>query len=220
MKLTWIPGLALAGALAVSVPALAAHAEVDVSASASDDIAPEKLKVGSTVPAKLALTDFDGNSVSFEDLRGKVVLLHFWSSRCPAEKHANPVFKQMEARYAKSKDVVMIGIAANQNELGAKPGEGDDFTGFYTELRDQRDKVGLEHTILADHGNRVSGMFQARTTPHCYVIDGKGVVRYSGALDDDPRGKKGEEATNYLVQSATAILAGEKLPVTETKPYG
>ena len=126
----------------------------------------------------------------------------------------------MEARYAKSEDVVMIGIASNQNELGAKPGEGDDFAGFYTELRDQRKKVGLGHTILADHSNVVSTMFQARSTPHCFAIDAKGVVQYAGALDNDPRGKKGDEATNYLVDAATSMLAGEKLAVTETKPYG
>ena len=209
MKLSWIPGLVLASALAASV-----------SAAPSDDVEPVKLKVGSTVPANVSLSDFEGVSLSFGDLRGKVVILHFWSSRCPSQKHADPVFRQMEARYAKSKDVVMLGIAANQNELGAKPGEGDDYADFYSELREKRDKVGLTHTILADHGNTVSSMFQARSTPHCFVVDAKGVIRYAGALDNDPKGKKGDQARNYLVETATAILAGEKLTVTETKPYG
>ena len=80
--------------------------------------------------------------------------------------------------------------------------------------------MGYEHTILADHGNVVSNLFGARSTPHCYVIDKEGVIRYAGALDDDPRGKKGENATNYLMEATSAILAGTKLPVTETKPYG
>ena len=218
MKLHWIScslaGLLLAGA---------AHAAMTRTAPVIDSPPVdevEKLKVGSTVPAGITLADFEGKKTSFEDLRGKIVLLHFWSDRCPAEKHANPVFKKMEVHYAKSEDVVMLGIASNQNELGAKPGKDADYSEHYVSLRKQRDKVGLTHTILADHGNVVSDLFQARTTPHCFVIDKEGVIRYSGALDDDPRGKKGEEATNYLVDAATAILAGEKLAVTETKPYG
>jgi len=161
-----------------------------------------------------------GKATSFKDLRGKVVLIHFWSDRCPAEKHADPVFKAMEAKYKDSKDVVLLGIASNQNELGAKPGEGDAYEGFYTSLRKKRDEVGYTHTILADHGNVVSDLFGAKSTPHCFVVDRKGVLQYSGALDDDPNGKKGEQATNYLVDAATALLADKKPEVQATKPYG
>jgi peroxiredoxin len=211
----------LLGAVTAATSALATAAEpsTPLARSAADDT-PKKLEIGSTVPADLSLKDFEGRKTTFGDLRGKIVLLHFWSDRCPAERHADPIFKQMDDRYADSKDVVMIGIAANQNELGAEPGPDDDWSKFYTNLREKRDKVGYRHTILADHGNRVSAMFQARSTPHCFVIDRKGVIRYAGALDDDPRGSKGDEATNYLVDAATAILAGKQPAVTETKPYG
>lgn len=209
--------LVLAGALAL--PAVAASLSTEpVETARTDEV--ETLKIGSTVPETLALKDFEGRATSFKDLRGKIVLLHFWSDRCPAERHGDPVFKSMEEKYAKSKDVVLLGIASNQNELGPQPGEGDDYAKFYESLRKKRDKVGYHHTILADHGNVVSNLFQARSTPHCFVIDKKGVLRYSGALDDDPAGRKGEEATNYLVEAAKALLAGEDLPVTETKPYG
>ena len=126
----------------------------------------------------------------------------------------------MEREYADSKKIVMLGIASNQNELGAKPAEGDDFAEFYTSLRKKRDKVGYKHTILADHGNVVSDMFGARSTPHCFVIDAKGVLQYSGALDDDPRGKKGDGATNYLMEAAIALSEGRKPEVNSTKPYG
>jgi thiol-disulfide isomerase/thioredoxin len=178
------------------------------------------LAIGSTVPDTIQLMDFEGKPTSFKDLRGKIVLLHFWSDRCPAEKHADPVFLAMEKKYAGSKDVVLLGIASNQNELGEKPGEGADYKSFYTSLRKKRDEVGYKHTILADHGNTVSDLFGARTTPHCYVIDAKGVLQYSGALDDDPAGQKGDAAINYLVKAAEALQAGKQPEVTTTKPYG
>ena len=220
MKIRNAVFLAIAGALAA--PAVAATFETTDAQNLSTVIPGESttLKIGSTVPADLELKDFEGQATSFKSLRGKTVLLHFWSDRCPAERHANPIFKKMEAKYADNPDIVMLGIASNQNELGKAPGRGDDYSNFYTDLRKKRDEVGYKHTILADHGNVVSKMFQARSTPHCYVIDKEGVIRYSGALDDDPRGKKGDKATNYLVDAATALMKGEKLAVTETKPYG
>jgi thiol-disulfide isomerase/thioredoxin len=181
---------------------------------------PTVLKLGSTVPETVQLPDFDGKNTSFKELRGKVVILHFWSDRCPAERHADPVFKKMEGTYADNKDVVMIGINSNQNELGAKPGKDADRSTLYSKLRAKVKKVGYSHSILVDHGNEVSTLFGARSTPHCFVIDKKGAIAYSGALDDDPRGKKGEAATNYLVDATTALLAGKKPEVTKTKPYG
>jgi len=228
MKLKLIPLLAVAGliaapGLASSITDSAPSTQDEKKREGGEKKKDEKAKtfdVGSTVPETIKLTDFEGKAVSFKDLRNKVVILHFWSDRCPAERHANPVFMEMEKKYAKSKDVVMLGIASNQNELGTKPGEGAKPADFYKDLRKKRDSVGYKHTILADHGNVVSAAFGARTTPHCYVIDKKGVIQYVGALDDDPRGKKGDKATNYLVNAATAILAGKKPEVTSTKPYG
>jgi thiol-disulfide isomerase/thioredoxin len=222
MKRLSLPVLFLAGALAA--PSLATSStgapglEDEVPAATQEK--PKVLKLGSKVPETLKLRDFEGKETSFKQLRGKVTIVHFWSDRCPAEKHANPIFKEMEKKYAGSKDVVMIGIASNQNELGAKPGENADYKQHYVSLRKQRDKVGYKHTILADHGNAVSKLFQAKTTPHCFVIDAKGVLRYSGALDDDPRGRKGAEATNYVVDAVDAVLAGKKPAVEKTKPYG
>jgi thiol-disulfide isomerase/thioredoxin len=226
MNTKWISVLALAGFIAA--PAVASTIS-DSAPSVQDEKKQREgkdkkkvkiLKLGSTVPEAIKLTGLDGKDVSFKDLRGKVAIVHFWSDRCPAERHANPIFLGMEKKYAKSKDVVMIGIAANQNELGDKPGKDAKYADFYKGLRKKRDSVGYKHTILADHGNVVSTIFGARTTPHCYVIDKKGVIQYVGALDNDPRGKKGAEATNYLVDAATAILADKKPTVQTTKPYG
>ncbi|MCP3916268.1 MAG: redoxin domain-containing protein [bacterium] len=221
MTPNWTP-LLLIGALAMPIAvAVQGPAPKPVeNPKPADDKKPTKLKVGSTVPATLALTSLDGDEVTFKDLREKVVILHFWSDRCPAERHANPIFMQMEAKYADSKDVVMIGVASNQRELGEKPGKKDDYKGFYAGLKKKRDKVGYKHTIYADHGNAISNLFQARSTPHCFVIDKKGVIQFSGALDDDPRGKKGKDATNFCNDATTAILAGKKPAVSSNKPYG
>ena len=51
-----------------------------------------------------------------------------------------------------------------------------------------------------------------------YVVDPKGVVRYIGAIDDDPWGEKTK--TNYVRSALNDGLAGKAVAVAETKPYG
>ncbi|HKB15137.1 MAG TPA: redoxin family protein [Planctomycetota bacterium] len=181
---------------------------------------PGALELGSVVPETLELVDFDGKKTTFKEWRGKAVILHFWSTRCPAEVHADPVFQKLEKHYADSKDVVMVGIASNQNELGPKPPAGSDLSKQYGEFREKIKDLGYKHPIFPDHGNALSDVFQAKTTPHCFVLDRKGTIVYSGALDDDPRGAKGEAATIYVKDAAAAVVAGKEVPVRETKSYG
>lgn len=187
-------------------------------AQEGDDAKP--LKIGSTVAETVELRDMDGKKLSFKELRGKVVLIHFWSDRCPAEKHADPVMKSLEGYFAEKKDVVIVGIASNQNEIGEAPKDGEDLSKRYTNYRKKLEEIGFKHRIFIDHGNQISALFQAKSTPHCFVVDAKGVLRYSGALDDDLAGEKGDKAKVYVRDAVDALLAGKAVEVAETKPYG
>jgi hypothetical protein len=67
----------------------------------------------------------------------------------------------------------------------------------------------------------VGKLYDARTTPHMFVIDAAGVLRYDGAIDDDPRGKKqAAERTAYVKQVLDAVLSGQAPPHANTRPYG
>ncbi len=179
----------------------------------------ELLKVGATVPETLSMKDLDGKALSFKELRGKVVIVHFWSDRCPAEIHGDPVTKSLEKTFA-GKDVVILGIASNQNELGSPPPKEADYSKQYLNFRAKIKEVGFTHRIVADHGNVLSNLFQAKSTPHCFVIDQKGVLRYAGALDDDPGENKGDKAKVFVRDAADALLAGKEVEVKETRAYG
>jgi cytochrome oxidase Cu insertion factor (SCO1/SenC/PrrC family) len=218
MKCWCIPVLALAGALALPIAAQTGQVKQDEKPVETPKDA--VLKLGSTVDEKVTLTDFDGKTLSFKELRGKVVIVHFWSDRCPAERHANPVFKKLEGWCAEKKDVVLVAVCSNQNELGPEPAKDADRSKHYTNFRDKIREVGFTHRVFADHGNKISSLFQAKTTPHCFVIDAKGVLRYAGALDDDPAEKKGDAAVVYVRDAAEALLAGKDVAVQETRPYG
>lgn len=216
MKNNWLPALLIGSALALPVVAQQPKPDDKPPVEAPKV---ELLKVGSSVAESLSMKDLDGKSLSFKELRGKVVIVHFWSDRCPAEVHGDPVTKSLEKTF-EGKDVVILGIAANQNELGSEPPKDADYSKQYKNLREKIAEVGFKHRIIADHGNKLSNLFQAKTTPHCYVIDQKGVLRYAGALDDDPGEQKGDKAKVYVRDAAVELLAGKEVEVKETRSYG
>lgn len=218
MKIPCLSALALLGALALP---LAAQQERPVAAPVEAAAKIEPYKIGATIDEKLVLTDIDGKTVSFKDLRNKVVLLHFWSVQCPFEKVADPKMVALEQRWASNKDVVVIAVNANATEIGAELQRSDDpAKPAYANIREHLKAKKMDFRVFVDHGNKLADLFGGKSTPHCFVIDQKGVLRYAGALDDDPQGDKGAATKEYARDAVEAVVAGKDPAVTETKPYG
>jgi peroxiredoxin len=78
---------------------------------------------------------------------------------------------------------------------------------------------GLPYPILVDQSGEVGHLYDAKTTPHMYVIDGDGKLVYMGAIDDDPRGSS-EKPANYVAAALDQVLAGKAVATAETTPYG
>jgi thiol-disulfide isomerase/thioredoxin len=169
--------------------------------------------VGSVVPGDITMKDIYGKEYSLQDFRGKIVFIHFWSIVCPYEKLAEPKCIDIQKEFG-GKGVVELAINANQRELNA---DGDVPN---ANLREHVEKAGVNFTVAVDPGNKITDLFGGQSTPHCFVIDKEGVLRYAGALDDDPKGAKGKDATPYVRNAIEAILAGKEVPITTTKPYG
>jgi len=185
---------------------------------------PKVLAVGEMLPKDLALHDLDGKVHKLADLHGKVVVLHFWSDRCPAEVLAEPKINTLTKDYEK-KDVIVFGVAANAGEIGEKPEpkafeEKDATKRPYAGLRKKAAESAVNHAILADHGAVLGKLLDAKTTPHTFVIGKDGALAYTGALDDDANGKNPERAANFVRNAVDALLDGKKVEVSTTKPYG
>ena len=192
--------LALLPLLAAAAPGLPPAASAPVA-------------VGAVVPKDVTLTDIYGKTHTLADYRGKVVFIHFWSIVCPYEKLAEPKCIDIQKAYG-DKGVVEIAINANQGELKSDGGAP------YANLRDHVEKAGVTFLVTVDPGNKVTDVLGGQSTPHCFVIDRDGVLRYSGALDDDPRGTKGASAVSYVRDALDAVLAGKPVATPTTKPYG
>jgi alkyl hydroperoxide reductase subunit AhpC len=82
-----------------------------------------------------------------------------------------------------------------------------------------KEKNGFSYPILQDASGTVGHAYGAKTTPGMFVIDEKGVLRYSGAIDDDPRGKVATP-TNYVQKAVNAVASGQPVSPSVTESYG
>jgi thiol-disulfide isomerase/thioredoxin len=233
MRSTLLPAFLFVAYVAGQTPPSPAPAPAEVPPAPAKEPAkepakapapPQVLALGGELPKDLVLRDLDGKEQKFGLLRGKVVVFHFWSSTCPYEELAEPKLIRLAADFA-NKDVAVFGIASNHGEIGEAPDpkafeQKDADQRPYAALRRQVAQVGCNHPILVDHGGTVAKLLGAQTTPHCFVFDPKGLLRYRGALDDSPNSETGADTKQYVRVAVEALRAGEQVPLAETKPYG
>ena len=77
----------------------------------------------------------------------------------------------------------------------------------------------LTYPVLNDAKGTVGHLYDAKTTPHMYIINTDGKLVYAGAIDDDPNGTKATKV-NYVDKALTELLAGKTIEIAESKPYG
>lgn len=170
------------------------------------------LDVGDTIPAETMLRDVDGKEHRFGDLRGKIVVLDFWSISCPVSVAYEERFKAFHADLQKMENVVLLAIDANATEVDL---EAED---PYARIKAYRKKAEVRFPVLVDLDNVLADRLGAQTTPHVYVLDKEGVIRYQGSFDDEAKPEK--VTKQYARDAVDALRRGEKPPVERTKAFG
>jgi hypothetical protein len=76
--------------------------------------------------------------------------------------------------------------------------------------------------FLLDHDGTVGQAYGAKTTPHMYVIDGEGVLRYNGAIDSNPSADPADipGATQHVEAALGDLAANRAVARGTTQPYG
>jgi hypothetical protein len=102
-------------------------------------------------------------------------------------------------------DAIMLSIASNRSENGE-------------DLKTVSEARHLP-TVLIDAQCSVADLYEAQTTPHVYVIDREGILRYRGSVDDMTFRKR--IPTRFFLDEAVEALLDKRLPaVTESPAYG
>jgi peroxiredoxin len=171
-------------------------------------------QVGQPAPDFTA-TDINGKTIKLSDYKGKIVVLESYNLDCPfCHNHYRSGAMQELQKEMADKGVVWLLV----NSVGPRfPGHRSP-EAARKELAEQKMKVTA---WIDDSSGAVGKKYGMRTTPHMFVIDQKGVLAYQGAIDDrvatdgDPR-----SARNYVREAVQKLLAGEKVEVSQTRPYG
>jgi len=171
--------------------------------------------VGQPAPDFVA-ADTSGKPVKLSSFRGKTVVLEWNNPGCPfVQKHYNSGNMQKTQDAAVQQGVVWLTINS-----GA-PGKQGYMTGAEAIAFEKSEKAKATAYLLDPKGI-VGKLYDAKTTPHMYVIDPKGTLVYAGAIDDKPTADPDDIKTaNNLVLSALADMkAGKPVAVATSKPYG
>ena len=175
--------------------------------------APAVAQLGQPAP-DFSLTDTEGATWSLSAQRGKIVVIEWFNPGCPFVKYAyNEGPLKDLASAVRGDDVVWVNI--NSGAPG-KQGHGLEVN------RAAREAWKIAQPVLIDEDGRVGRLYEARTTPHLYIIDKQGVLAYRGALDNAPLGKvEGDEAPmNYVRAALAEVQAGRPVTTPETVAYG
>lgn len=190
-------GLAFALTLAAS-PVLAADA-----------------KIGEPAPA-FTLTDTAGVTHNLSDFAGKTVVLEWTNHECPfVKKHYNGENMQRQQAGATGDGVVwlVVNSSAEGKQGHVSAAQADQI---------QADWKAQQTAYLFDTDGTVGKAYGAKTTPHMYIIDPDGVLRYNGAIDSIPSANVAdiEQAEQYVEIALAELAEGKDVSRPLTQPYG
>jgi peroxiredoxin len=191
---------------ALRTPVAAAVLLVALTACGGPSLA--EVAIGQPAPP-FELTGVDGRKVALADFKGKIVVLEWMNPNCPFSRH-HAESKTMQTTAAKHPEVVWLAI--NSTKTGHSDYLAPETYAKFLAAN------GITYPVLYDPDGRVGRAYGAKTTPHLYVIDGKGTLAYAGAIDDDPR--IAAPTVNYADAALNALAAGKTPEPATTKPYG
>lgn len=172
--------------------------------------------VGKPAPA-FTVTDTKGKSHSLDSYEGKWVVLEWFNHDCPyTRKHYSTNNMQRLQREYTEKGIVWISV------VSSAPGTQGYLASAADADRAMAERKASPTFIVRDTAGTLGQLYAARTTPHLYVIDPEGVLRYAGAIDNKPSPSPGDipAAQNYLKAALDAGLAGKPIAIGTTQPYG
>ena len=172
-------------------------------------------KVGAPAP-DFTVTDQAGKQHKLSEFKGKNVVLEWYNKDCPfVRKHYDSKNMQKLQTDLTAKGVVWLSV------ISSAPGKQGYLSA--TDAQKQMSTEGMKSTaVLLDETGAMGKAYEAKTTPHMYLVDASGVLRYNGAIDsnDSADSKTIAGAENYIVAAVNAVTTNKKVAKETTKPYG
>lgn len=178
------------------------------------------INVHAIAPGEVApnfkLPGIDGKEYQLSDFKEKTVVLEWYNRGCPfVRKHYDSKNMQNLQKKYVAKDVVWLTIVSSAE---GKQGYADQKSGS----ADYKREGMSSSAFLLDPKGVVGKLYEAKTTPHMYIVDSKGTLIYEGAIDSTPSTDQGDIAIseNYVDKALSEVISGKKVSLAKTKPYG
>ncbi|HET8804334.1 MAG TPA: thioredoxin family protein [Aequorivita sp.] len=160
------------------------------------------------------LKDVNGKMVSlsdYKDAKGFIVI--FTCNTCPFAVASEERIVALDKEF-KPKGFPVIAINPNNPVI-----QQDD---TYELMQQKANEAGFTFPYLFDESQTIYAKYGATKTPHVYLLqkeDGKNIVKYIGAIDDNVRNAS-EVKDRFLANAVNELLEGKEVTVKETKAIG
>jgi hypothetical protein len=173
------------------------------------------VQTGRAAPAFTG-TDTKGAEHTLAGHRGKTVVLEWTNHECPytVKHYATGNMQALQAAATGAGTIWLTVVSSRPGEQGHVDAAAAD--------RLTSSRAAKPTAVLLDAAGRIGRLYDARTTPHMFVIDGSGTLVYMGAIDDRPTASHGsvQGARNNVREALDALAGGRPISVASTRPYG
>ena len=171
--------------------------------------AADEIAIGTKAPAFSLMNAVDGKTYTFTPGGGKPAVVFFTCNQCPWAKAFEPRLIAIAKQY-QAKGVTFYAIDANDETRYEEE--------TLANMKDRAVSNGYPYPYLKDGNSSIARAYGARVTPHVFVVDGTGVVRYRGYVDDSA--KPEERKKTGLTDALDAVLAGKEVATNSTHAFG
>ena len=171
--------------------------------------AKDPISIGTKAPAFALINAVDGTKVAMKPDDGNVKVVVFTCNQCPYAKAFEPRIVEIANQFSQQ-GVVFYAVNPNDDAKFAEE--------TLAEMKARATAKEYPFPYLKDGDSSVARAYGARVTPHVFVVDGTGTVRYRGYVDDSA--KPAERKTTGLTDALGALVNGREIANADTRAFG
>lgn len=169
--------------------------------------------IGKEAPA-FSLKNIDGKMVSLDNFKSsKGAIVIFTCNHCPYSKMYEDRIVAIDGKF-KGQGYPVVAINPNDPATYAEDS--------FENMKKRAKKKGFTFPYIVDETQMIAKAYGATRTPHVYLLEnsnGKFIVRYVGAIDDNPQDEKAV-TTKFLEDAIAKLGAGQAPDPSHVKAVG
>lgn len=164
-----------------------------------------------------SVKDAGGNTHTLADYKGEWLVLEWFNKDCPyVKKHYGSNNMQTLQKTYTDKGVKWLTV------ISSVEGKQGYFTVEEAVKEASNHNLAASAPFLLDTEGKMGKAYDAKTTPHMFLINPEGVVLYTGAIDDNDSANPSviADSKNYIAAALDEAMAGKPVTTAVSRPYG